>query len=260
MFKERKNLRKVAAIAACLAVTTMFAQETGVVINGVTWATRNVGAPGNFAAAPENSGMFYQWNSKIGWSSTDPLVSTNGSTWNSAWDGNGATTWETANDPSPVGWRVPTKAEMGSLLNTTYVTRVWTTQSGTNGFLFTDNATGNSIFFPAAGDRFYTDASLERVGTNGYYWIDTDNGNEYVYGLNFGNSGNAVLNGLLKSLGCSFRPVKIGSTGINDVSADTENAKITGYFDILGRKLTEEPTKGLYIIQYDNGKTKKMIK
>ena len=51
-----------------LCATTAFAQEeTGVEINGVTWATRNVDAPGTFAAKPEDMGMFYQWNSKVSW-------------------------------------------------------------------------------------------------------------------------------------------------------------------------------------------------
>ena len=50
----------------------------------------------------------------------------------------------------------------------------------------------------------------------------------------------------------------IGTSGIDDIAV--ENATVTGYFDILGRKLPEEPTKGLYIIQYDNGKTVKIIK
>ena len=32
--------------------------ETGIVINGVRWATRNVDKPGTFASAPEKSGMW----------------------------------------------------------------------------------------------------------------------------------------------------------------------------------------------------------
>jgi len=38
--------------------------DEGVVINGVKWATRNVAAPGTFAANPQDAGMFYQWNRK----------------------------------------------------------------------------------------------------------------------------------------------------------------------------------------------------
>ena len=47
----------------------------GVLINGVRWATSNVDMPGTFAANPEDAGLFYQWGSNVGWSSTDPCVS-----------------------------------------------------------------------------------------------------------------------------------------------------------------------------------------
>jgi len=47
---------------------------------------------------------------------------------------------------------------------------------------------------------------------------------------------------------------------INAISADTENAIITGYFDVLGRRLKEEPATGIYIIQYNNGTTKKVTR
>ena len=48
------------------------------------------------------------------------------------------------------------------------------------------------------------------------------------------------------------------TTGIDDIT--TDNANIIGYFDILGRKLSQEPDKGLFIIVFDNGLTKKIIK
>jgi len=41
--------------------------DTGVVINGVRWATRNVDAPGTFAFSPYEPGMLYQWNRRMGW-------------------------------------------------------------------------------------------------------------------------------------------------------------------------------------------------
>ena len=46
------------AIALMGLCATMFAQEEGVVINGVTWATCNVDVPGKFAAKPESPGKF----------------------------------------------------------------------------------------------------------------------------------------------------------------------------------------------------------
>ena len=233
MFKERKNLRKVIAVAICLVGSaTMFAQETGVVINGVTWATRNVDAPSTFVANTKDAGMFYQWNSKIGWSTTDPLIATDGSTtWNSSWNGNGATTWEAANDPSPAGWHVPTKADFDKLLDATKVDFAWTTVNGVNGGLFTDKISYNSIFLPAAGYRNANTASGQ-YGLQGCYWSGTAFNTTRAYNLYFTNPP-AMLD-RDNSMGFSVRPVKDSSTGIDEVSVDTENGKVTGYFDILG--------------------------
>ena len=59
--------------------------DKSVVINGVHWATCNVDKPGTFVAGPEDAGMFYQWDIKIGWSSTDPMTNTmGGTTWNNS--------------------------------------------------------------------------------------------------------------------------------------------------------------------------------
>ena len=53
-------------------------EDPGVLINGVRWATRNVDAPGTFTTAPENAGMLYQWNRRVGWSNSEPMVNSNG--------------------------------------------------------------------------------------------------------------------------------------------------------------------------------------
>jgi len=85
----------------------------------------------------------------------------------------------------------------------------------------------------------------------------------FVWKLTNATTTNSLTDAIISvtvAVGQSGTVERTNTTGINDVSADTENAKVTGYFDILGRKLTEEPTKGLYIIQYDNGKTKKIMK
>jgi len=254
MLKIRKNLRKVVAVAICLAGSaTMFAQETGVVINGVTWATRNVGTPKTFVANPEDFGMYYQWNSKVGWTAAG-VPSDGTSTWNIAWNGNGATSWETTNNVCPAGWRIPTAVELESLGE-----GVWTTNP-VNGRTFGSGA--NTIFLPQAGVLPYADGIF--INEDGNYWScnrDSEAGSyHYGFALNFTSlyadfGYFSVLGGAL-----SVRCVKDDNTGINEVSIDIGNAIVTGYFDILGRKLTEEPTKGIYIIQYDNGKTKKMLK
>ena len=84
--------------------------DVGVVINGVTWATRNVDKPNTFAAKPESTGCFYQWNRPTAWAATGDVTG-----WNNTYPE--GTTWATANDPCPAGWRVPTRAEIESLLN-----------------------------------------------------------------------------------------------------------------------------------------------
>jgi len=143
--------------------------EKGVVINGVKWATRNVDAPGTFAAKPEDSGMFYQWNCIVAWSATNPRKNSNGGT---TWDGSisSSHTWEKSNDPSPAGWRVPNLDEIQKMFDSDKVNDEWVSQEGINGRKFTDKATGNSIFLPAAGYRRYYDGTLCNVGSNGSYW------------------------------------------------------------------------------------------
>jgi uncharacterized protein (TIGR02145 family) len=148
---------------ATCTVTVKVVSEDGVMINGVVWAKYNVDAPGKFAAKPEDPGMFYQWNRKTAWPATGDVT---------GWDNNTAgTTWEKANDPSPDGWRVPTRDEILSLLDTDKVTNEWITQNEVDGRIFTDKDTGNSIFLPAAG--FRNGNTLSYVGLNGRYWSST---------------------------------------------------------------------------------------
>ena len=176
-----------------------------VLINGVKWATRNVDMPNTFAAKPEDAGMFYQWNRTLGWSSTDPMENSNGGT---TWFGTNpsGTTWEAANDPSPAGYRVPTSEELESLLDENHVTNVWTTENGVAGRQFTDIATGNSIFLPAAGFRFSDYGTLYSAGTSGFYWSSTEDNTNLAYDLFF-NNGRAEWTYDFKSDGFSVRPV-----------------------------------------------------
>jgi uncharacterized protein (TIGR02145 family) len=135
-------------------------------INGVRWATRNVDQPGTFAASPESPGMFYQWNRKTAWPATGEVT---------GWDSSYPTgdSWAKENDPSPAGYRVPTKEEIQSLLDEDNVTNEWTTINNVTGRKFTDKTTGNSIFLPAVGYRRYDDGTLYDDGTGGNYWCST---------------------------------------------------------------------------------------
>ena len=171
-------------------------------INGVKWATRNVDMPGTFAANPEDAGMFYQWNRQLGWSSTDPMVNSNGDT---TWDETPATgdTWAKANDPCPTGWRVPTKEELQSLAN--YFS-VWTTTlNGVTGRVF--GGCNNTLFLPAAGCRNDSTGERYHVGTYGYYWSSTPISTTDAYLLDFSSSYVYASNRINRANGFSVRCV-----------------------------------------------------
>jgi len=243
----------LAIMLISMASATAFAQEeTGVKINGVTWATRNVDMPGTFADSP-TGGQFYQWNSNIGWYFVggEKNPSDGISVWDSSWDGNGAATWETANDPCPTGWRLPTMAELESLGEGVWANGVFPD------YLYgrTFGSGENTIFLPAKGFIFEGGTGAH-TWNSGMYWSSDGGGSA----LSFNNASTEVGGGYSLALGHCVRCVKDNSTGMNSISNDTENTTVTGYFDILGRRLKEEPTTGIYIIRYDNGTTKKVIK
>ena len=132
--------------------------EQGVVINGVRWATRNVDAPGPFAASPESAGMFFQWNNRRAWSATDAVEN---------WDNTnaGGDSWTRANDPCPAGWRLPTDEELTALAE---MGGTWTTLNGVDGKMF--GTAPNQIFLPAAGWRSNSNGLLDGIDERGSYW------------------------------------------------------------------------------------------
>jgi len=189
MLKIRLNLRIVVAIAICLTgFATMFAQETGVVINGVKWATRNVDAPGTFAEKPESPGMFYQWNRNIAWASSGSITD-----WDSSYP-NGSV-WEKDNDPSPEGWRVPTDEEFRKLLNAEKVDRRSENVNGAFGYRFTDKETGNSIFFPFVGMRISEQYGALSTANCGY-WSSTQDDSHMADAILIIANGIIRINGL----------------------------------------------------------------
>jgi len=148
--------------------------STGVLINGVVWATCNVDAPGVFASKPSDPGMFYQWNRNMGWSVTDPVTNSDGAT---IWDDSDPVgdNWEAANNPCPSGWRVPTPDEQQSLLD---AGGFWNELNGVPGYFFGNGK--EKVFFPAAGYR-YCDGVLypQTTYSFSYYWSDTSTYGSY---------------------------------------------------------------------------------
>jgi uncharacterized protein (TIGR02145 family) len=153
----------------------------GVVINGVEWAQYNIDRAGAFVKNPEDSGWTYQWNSNR--AEFNMTQSTAGLLPASFFTNYPiGSLWEKIKDPSPQGWRVPTQEEVISLLDTSKVSNEWTTLNGVTGRKFTDRFSGESIFIPAAGRWFACPDSGERnlrkmdIGTGGYYWTATGQG------------------------------------------------------------------------------------
>lgn len=105
---------------------TMVLGEDEVLINGMVWSTKNIGAPGTFASSPDDPGMYYQFNRKIGYPS-GPQGDPAPENWPASYTNDG-TDWLPENDPSPEGWRVPTTAEMVALweIGATWVSKAQT--------------------------------------------------------------------------------------------------------------------------------------
>jgi len=95
--------------------------EDEVLINGLVWSTKNVGAPGTFVDDMEKVGQVYQFNRKTGYEFINPNPAFTEAYSNyvpseTEWVANA---WTEENNPCPEGWRVPTGQEVVDLLGST---------------------------------------------------------------------------------------------------------------------------------------------
>jgi len=178
--------------------------DVGVVINGVKWATRNVDAPGTFAATPEDVGMLYQWNRKTAWSAIEPKEHFILDDWNNTIPI--GDTWEKVNDPCPSGWRVPAMWEIAYFLEVVKVDKELIVLNDMNGYKITDKITGNSIFLPAVGHRSSVAGSLSYAGFAGFYLSSTHSNGDFAYALCAHNGSISIYNSYLTD-GLSVRCV-----------------------------------------------------
>jgi uncharacterized protein (TIGR02145 family) len=164
--------------------------SSGVEINGVIWAIRNVDDFGTFAPLVHETpvqvlGKLYQYNRAVAYTSTDPLSPA----WNNTYPESG--NWSLINDPCPGGWRMPSIAEYQSLNASGWR---WVTAAeseyGIPGTWFGPGAQdashpmipANAVFFPAAGARIMGDGHFATTDdllsfweeANGYYWSNED--------------------------------------------------------------------------------------
>ena len=188
--------------------------------SGTKWATCNVGANN-----PKEYGDYFAWGE------TSTKDTYNWSTYrycngdyntltkycnNAEYGNNGftdaLTTLEASDDAATAnwgaGWRMPTHSEMQELYDN--CTHEWTTQNGVNGEKFT-GSNGNSIFLPAAGNR-YNDELYGAV-SYGYYW-SSSLGTSYpcrARRLDFGSDECGADDDFNRFGGFSVRPVCVSA-------------------------------------------------
>lgn len=152
----------------------------------------------------------------------DWLSPQNNKLWNSGTEENPV---KTEYDPCPVGWRVPTYAELNELCQN-YSS--WTSVEGQPGYWFrgassyTENVP--QVFFPAAGKR-QTDGYAVYRGYYGYYWSSRPSsyGAYYLYFL----SGTANMSNFRCALGHSVRCVQDDSELIPVSSVTLDKTSVT---------------------------------
>ncbi|MDE7355581.1 MAG: fibrobacter succinogenes major paralogous domain-containing protein [Rikenellaceae bacterium] len=168
---------------------------------GATFATK---LPSQCSGTRADShGKFYQWGINVAWNTTTSSAS--GATPSGSWNTSTyPSNWNT--HPCPDGYRLPTKDEFQTLINSSTVSRGGGWSSSDYGYIkFTSGS--NSVEFPAVGLRDYSDGSLYDAGTYGRYWSSVAYGSGSAYYLYFLSS-NLYVNYDGKQYGRSVRCVR----------------------------------------------------
>ena len=172
---------------------------TGVPVDlglSVLWSSRNVGA-----VSGEQPGLYIGWGDITGrQTSTDP----NDYPDSDPPEDIGGTEFDIAREMWAETWRLPTRAEMRELIQKCQWR--WTVINGNPGAQIIGR-NGNSIFLPAAGNRYGTD--YEDAYYYGRYWtseLRSGEDNRRAYLLEFSQMGPDIVS-LVRHMGMSVRPV-----------------------------------------------------
>lgn len=140
----------------------------------VKWANMNVGAKkpsgyGTYFAWGETQAKeYYSWKT-YAWSKGDSQFLTKYSSIDKRTKLASADDAATANLGGD--WRMPTAEEFDELVNPDNCTWEWTSQDGVNGYKVTSKKTGNAIFLPITGFRYYADTQFRAI--SGVYWTSS---------------------------------------------------------------------------------------
>ena len=140
----------------------------------VKWASMNVGAKkvsgfGSYFAWGETQPKdYYSWNT-YAWSKGDSQFLTKYSTTDRK--SQLAPVDDAARANMGGEWRMPTVDEYEELMNPDNCKWEWTAQDGVNGYKVTSKKTGNSIFLPITGFRYYGDIQFRAI--SGIYWTSS---------------------------------------------------------------------------------------
>lgn len=185
--------------------------------SGTLWATCNVGA-----TTPEEYGNYFAWGetttkTTYDWSTykycngSDNQLTKYCTVSHSGYNGftDNLTTLQPTDDAATAnwgsGWCMPTYDQWVELDQNT--TQDWTTQNGVNGRLFTAS-NGNSIFLPAAGERY--GEVLDGASRYGVCWSSSLSTElpEGAWGFYFGSGSYYMGLGEGRSMGNSVRAVR----------------------------------------------------
>lgn len=156
--------------------------------SGLLWADKNIGA-----TTPYEDGLYFSWGNITGHTGDDgydfgtsndgPYASTDGAALTGNIPTNG--TYDAARHNMGAPWRMPTVGEFQELNSN--CDSEWTDEDGVAGRRFTSRINGNSIFFPASGDRYGT--GLSSRGAYGYCWSASLRSQTFGYYLYFNSGG-----------------------------------------------------------------------
>ena len=233
--------------------------------SGLLWASKNIGAQNS-----ENYGYYFSWGETnlkesyywgtYNYCNGSAITLTKYNYTSSYGDVDNKETLEEDDDAAikcwGKPWRLPTEAEAMEL----YDKCSWSLGSLNGiGGCYVTGPNGNYIFLPAAGSKQYM--TIFHKGSEARYLTSAlYKGSVHPdYGLLlYFDSSSYGLGGEERSFGFSVRAVKdANSNRIGNLTMNETNA-IDGIYDMQGKRIFKLK-KGMNIIKYKNGKTKKVL-